>query len=189
MSRSHSQHKSDLSITAQDAARIGDRIRAIRGLANQREFAGRLGISREQLSRIESGAQVPGTETLRRLAHVTHVSLDFILLGAVSAAPRAAADGVGPWQAALEPLLGGTSLRLTPTAASAGRKVQRAWQELSEGRKEEIRDFVRRIVLVAAATEALLPAKVARAVTDQLSAALRTVLIDRIVAASRAPLS
>ena len=184
MSRSRDQHKSDLSITKLEAAEIGARIRAVRGLASQMEFAGRLGISREQLSRIESGAQVPGTATFRRLARVARVSLDFIVLGGHVAASRTAAEGAGSWEAALAPLLGGTALRLEHPSAASGRKVDRAWQALSEERRDEIRAFVRRIALVAVATEALLPPKAARAVTDQLGAELTTALIDRILAAS-----
>jgi transcriptional regulator with XRE-family HTH domain len=184
MPRSHSQQKSDLSITRQEAAEIGGRIRRLRGTANQKTFASRLGISREQLSRIESGAQVPGTGTLRRLAQVTRVSLDVIVLGGGAAAPGAAAERGSSWEAALEPILTGTTLRLPPPSAASARKADRAWKELSEARKEEIRTFVRRIALVAVATGALLPGKAARAVIDQLSAELSTVLIDRILTAS-----
>jgi len=182
MPTSHRQPKSDVKITPQEAAQIGGRIRKLRGDTNQREFADRLGISREQLSRIESGAQVPGTETLRRLARVTHVALDFILLGGVAGLTRAAvADTSSTWEAALEPLLVGTTLRLPRASASSGRKIDRAWQELSEDRREEIRNFVRRIALVAVAIEELLPGKSAKAVNDQLSTELSTALIDRIV--------
>ncbi len=185
MSASQSQPKSDSSITAEEAARIGGRIRQIRGGANQREFAGRLGISREQLSRIESGVQVPGTETLRRMARATNVPIDFILLGSLPAAARSAAvEAAGSWEAALDPLLAGTMLHLPRAAVSSGRKVDRAWQQLSEERREEIRNFVRRIALVAVAIEQLLPEKSARAVHDQLSTEVSTVVIDRILEAS-----
>ena len=171
-------------ITPQEAAEIGGRIRKIRGAAPQKEFAGRLGISREQLSRIESGAQVPGTETLRRLARVTQVPLDFILLGGVSATSRSAsAEAPGTWEATLEPLLVGTTLRLPRASVSSGRRIDRAWQELSEERRAEIRNFVRRIALVAVAVAELLPAKSATTVNDQLSTELSTVLIDRVLEA------
>jgi hypothetical protein len=43
---------------------------------------------------------------------------------------------------------------------------------------------VRRIALVAVAIEELLPARSAKAVNDQLSTELATVLIDRILEAS-----
>ena len=100
------------------------------------------------------------------------------------ATSRTAAEGAESWEAALRPLLVGTLLQLSRTSTTSGRKADRAWQELPEGRRAEIRDFVCRIALVAAATEALLPAKTARAATDQLSADLTTILIDRILAAS-----
>lgn len=184
MSASRSQPKSDAWITSQEAAQIGGRIRQIRGDASQKTFAARLGISREQLSRIESGAQVPGTETLRRLARVTHVPLDFILLGGGSATARAiAAEDHASWEAILDPLLAGTTLRLPRASASSGRRVDRAWQELSEERRVDVLNLVRRIALVAVAIEELLPPKSARAVNDQLSTELATVLIDRILAA------
>jgi hypothetical protein len=54
---------------------------------------------------------------------------------------------------------------------------------LSEERREEIRNFVRRIALVAVAIEQLLPEKSARAVHDQLSTEVSTVIIDRILEA------
>jgi transcriptional regulator with XRE-family HTH domain len=185
MSTSRSQPKSDVKITPQEAAQIGGRIRKLRGETNQREFAGRLGISREQLSRIESGTQIPGTETLRRLARVTHVPVDFILLGGAAGPSRAGSVEVAStWEAALEPLLVGTDLRLPRAAVSSGRKLDRAWHALSEERREEIRSFVRRIALVAVAIEELLPARSAKAVNDQLSTELATVLIDRILEAS-----
>jgi transcriptional regulator with XRE-family HTH domain len=188
MSRSHNQNESDLAITRQEKVEIGARIRAVRGAAKQTKFAERLGISRAHLSRIESGAKVPGTATLRSLARVAPVSLDFIVLGADFAALRAAAEGAGSWEAALQPLLVGTLLRLPRASTASGRKAERAWQELPEERREEIRAFVRRIALVAIATEALLPAKTARAATDQLSTDLTTILIDRILAASSSTL-
>ena len=158
---------------------IGARIRQLRGSASQQEFADRLGITREHVSRIESGAQ-PGTEVLRRLAQVTGVSLDFLVLGANSAErPGAAAGGAG-WEAALGPLLGGTSLRLTRASAAAGRRADRAWQELSEEGRDDLRAFVRRIALVAVTIEALLPVKAAKPVIDELGDALSTLIVDRM---------
>jgi transcriptional regulator with XRE-family HTH domain len=179
MSRSHSQHKSDLLITGDDAAAIGARIRQIRGAASQREFADRLGISREQLSRIESGAQVPGTETLRRLAQLTRVPLDFVLFG--GDAPLRAAAASGDWEAALTPLLGGTRLRLSRPSRTAAHRAERAWQRLADDRKEDIRVFVRRIALIGVALEALLPPRAARGVTDALSEELSMAVVDRIL--------
>jgi transcriptional regulator with XRE-family HTH domain len=185
MSASRSQPKSDVKITSHEATHIGGRIRKIRGAANQKAFAARLGISREQLSRIESGAQVPGTETLRRLARVTQVPVDFILLGEAAASARAhAAEDHVSWEATLEPLLTGTTLRLPRAAASSGRRIDRAWHDLSDERRDDIRNLVRRIALVAVVIEELLPMKAARAVNDQLSTELAAVVIDRILAAS-----
>lgn len=112
------------------------------------------------------------------------MSLDVIVFGAGSALPEAGAERASSWEAALEPILAGTTLRLPPAPAASSRKADRAWKDLSEVRREEIKAFVRRIALVAVATEALLSAKAARAVIDQLSAELSTVLIDRILAAS-----
>src|SRR5262245_1778538 len=176
MSRSHSQHKSDLLITNEDATSIGGRIRRIRGAASQREFAGRLGISREHLSRIESGAQVPGTETLRRLAQMTRVSLDFVLLDRASAPARVVADA-DDWQTTLGALLEGTRLRLAPPS----RTTRRAWQALSDEGKDAIRAVVRRFALAAVAIEALLPARTSKALTSELSAELSAVVVERIL--------
>ena len=182
MTRSQRQRKSDLSITDGGAAGMGSRIRQLRGTASQREFAERLGISREQLSRIESGAQVPGTETLRRLAQATRASLDFVVLGGAATEPRAASVKRGGWVSALQPLLDATTVRLPP---GAGRRADRAWGELSETRKEEVRAFVRRVAVAAVALEALLPSPAARAVGQDLGAVLASLLPGRIAAAGR----
>src|SRR5262245_66560605 len=96
MSRSQSQQKSDLSITRTDAASIGVRIRRLRGADTSTEFARRIGITREHLSRIEAGA-LPGTEILWRVARATGASLDFLVLGAASTS----ADGASGWDVTL----------------------------------------------------------------------------------------
>ena len=180
MSRSLSQDKSDLLVTRTLAAEIGPRIRKIRGIASQREFAGRLGISREQLSRIESGLQVPGTATLRRLAQVARVSLDLVVLGATPTARAAAAQGAGAWEA-LEPLVAGTRLRLTRGSGAPARKADRAWQHLPEERKENVRELVRRIAVVAVAIEALLPGRASNVIADELSSELAALVVERIL--------
>jgi transcriptional regulator with XRE-family HTH domain len=182
MSRSHRQSESDLSITDAEAARIGDRIRQIRGTARQREFADHLGISREQLSRIESGAQVPGTETLRRLARVARVSVDWVLLGGSGAERQAAV--AGGWAAALEPLLAGTKVRLARADTALARRADRAWPRLSEARREEVRAFVGQIAAVALAIEALLPPRAARPVALALGTAATALVVERILAAA-----
>jgi transcriptional regulator with XRE-family HTH domain len=189
MTRSHSQQKSDLSITRTEAAQIGARIRQLRGSANQVQFARRLGIAREHLSRIESGAQVPGTETLRRFAQVLGVSLDFVLLGTDPALGVGAAARDGGWETGLAPLLAGTTLRLRGASTASGRRADRAWQEMSEERRNEVRTLVRRVAVVAAAIETLLPAKAVKAVIDELGEALTTLLVDRISSARSRPVS
>jgi transcriptional regulator with XRE-family HTH domain len=189
VSRSHRQPEGDSNVTAEAAAGIGTRIRQLRGSATQLEFARRLGIAREHLSRLESGTRVPGGGTLRRLAEVTQASLDFVLLGGASPAPRASAPEAGGFTAALEPLLGATSLRLPRVSTAAARRADRAWQDLSGARQDEIRAFVRRVALIAVALEALLPAKAAGAVNDELSEVLATLLVDRILTARSGPVS
>ena len=181
MTRSQSQQKSDLSITRTEANEIGARIRQLRGSANQVQFARRLGIAREHLSRIESGAQVPGTETLRRLALVLGVSLDFVLFGTAPELGVGEAARDGGWETGLAPLLAGTALRLRVASAASGRRADRAWPEMSEERRDDVRALVRRIAVVAAAIEALLPAKAAKAVIDALGEALTALVVDRIV--------
>jgi transcriptional regulator with XRE-family HTH domain len=140
-------------------------------------------MSREHLSRLESGKQEPGTEALCRLARTAGVSLDVLLLGACTA-EASAAEGAD-WVSALEPLLGGTGVRLPRGSAAAERRVDRAWQELAPERKEEIRALVRRVALVALALEGLLPARTVTPVVDELSAALASALADRILARPR----
>jgi transcriptional regulator with XRE-family HTH domain len=159
---------------------MGGRIRQLRGDESQTEFARRLGITREQLSRIESGSQ-PRTATLRRLAQVTGRSLDFIILG-TSAAPGETAVAAR-WDAVLAPLLAGTSLRLSHASTASARRAARAWPELPDDRKDEVRALVRRIALIAVAVDAVLPARAAKAVADALGAVLATAVADVIVAA------
>ena len=156
------------------------RIRQLRGDESQTEFARRVGITREQLSRIESGSQ-PRIATLRRLAHATGQSLDFIILGTTVAPGEAAA--AGRWDAALEPLLAGTSLRLPRASTTAARRAARAWPELPNERKDDVRGLARQVAVIAVAIEAVLPAKAAKTVTDALGAALATAVVDLIVAA------
>jgi len=164
---------------------IGARIRQLRGSESQLQFAQRLGITREHLSRIESGAQ-PGTEILRSLAEVTGVSLDFLVLGTGPALREGTAAGDAGWEAAIEQLLGGTSLRLTRAPAVSRRRADRAWQELPEARKDDIRALVRRIALVAVAIEALLGAKAAKPIIEVLGDAFTSLLVDRIAAGAGA---
>jgi len=183
MRRSPSQPKSDPVVTAAEAADLGGRIRRLRGAARQKDFARRIGISREQLSRIESGAQLPGTGTLRRLAQVTRASLDALVLGGAAAELGvAAAPGPG-WAAALAPLFDGTGLRWPRAAAPAGQRADRAWRELPLERRDEIRALVRRIAALAVLIEAVLPGRAARPVTDELARALAAAVIERILAA------
>jgi transcriptional regulator with XRE-family HTH domain len=181
--KSRSQQKSDLSITRTEAVAIGARVRQLRGSEKAGEFARRIGIAREHLSRIESGAQVPGTETLRRLAQVSGASLDFVVLGSDRIVRMDAAAGDGGWEAALGPLLAGTSLRLRGASAAARRRADRAWAELSEGRRDDVRTLVRQVALLAVAIETLLPAKTGNAVIDELGDALTGLVVDRIAAA------
>jgi transcriptional regulator with XRE-family HTH domain len=183
MPRSRSQQKSDLSITRTEAGAIGARIRQLRGSEKAQDFARRIGIAREHLSRIESGVQVPGTETLRRLAQVSGASLDFVVLGGDSARRMESAAAGGGWEAGLAPLLAGTTLRLRRSSTASGRRAERAWPELSEERRDEVRMLVRRTALVAAAIETLMPARAAKAVVDELGDALTTLVVERIVAA------
>jgi transcriptional regulator with XRE-family HTH domain len=165
---------------------MGGRIRQLRGDESQIEFARRLGITREQLSRIESGSQ-PRTATLRRLAQVTGQSLDFIILG-IPGPPRDPAAG-GRWDTALQPLLAGTGLSLDHASTAAARRAARAWPELTEERKDDVRSLVRQIALIAVALQTALPPKAAKPVTEALGAALAAAVADLIVAAHGRPVS
>ena len=180
VSRSRRPVAGDPDITAEEAGGIGRRIRGLRGTATQVEFARRLGIAREHLSRLESGSQVPGGGTLRRLAEVTGVSVDFVLLGA--GRPAAAGEG-GGWAADLGALLGATSLR-PPRPFADGSRLDRAWDALPDATREEVRALVRRVAVIALALESTLPPRAARAVLDELSEALGALLVDRILAQS-----
>ena len=158
---------------------IGARIRRLRGSEKSMDFARRIGIRREHLSRVEAGA-LPGTEMLRRVAQATGASLDFLVLGVGPERREGTAAGDPGWEAALEPLLAGTTLRLPRSSAAAGRRADRAWQELSPEGKDEIRALVRRVALLAAVIESMLPATAAKPVIDELGEAMATLLVDRM---------
>jgi hypothetical protein len=57
---------------------------------------------------------------------------------------------------------------------------------LPEVRKDDVRALARRIALVAVALEALLPAKAAKPIVDELGQALTSLLVDRIAAGAGA---
>jgi transcriptional regulator with XRE-family HTH domain len=142
------------------------------------EFARRLGITREHVSRIEAGAQ-PGTDVLRRVAEVTGTSLDFLVYGAGGALGETAAGAGSPdLGTSLGRLLDGTTLRLPQMSVARHRRTERAWRELPEERRNDVRGLVQRTGLVAVAIEGLFSVRVAKPVIDQLGEALATSLAD-----------
>lgn len=65
------------------ASQVGARLRAIREHNGwtQKEFAERLGITPEQLSRYETGKMLPNVETLVDMKEVLHIIVDELLQG------------------------------------------------------------------------------------------------------------
>lgn len=62
-------------------AGIGRRVRELRGKVPQDEFAGVLGISQSQLSKIERGKLAPSIEVLTNLSERLGKSVDWIVKG------------------------------------------------------------------------------------------------------------
>jgi transcriptional regulator with XRE-family HTH domain len=179
--RQHKSTRRKLARRPPDPA-FGERLAAARrqtGLT-QRELAGRAGVTLNSIWRYETGRRPDDYDVLARLAEAVAVTVEFLLRGGGTAA-RGVAEGGRTWDAALRPLLASTGLRLA-TRGKTSARIDRAWRELAEERKEEVRTLVRRAVALAAAVEHLLPEASARAVNHELSAELSATVIDRILA-------
>ena len=107
-------------------------------------------------------------DVLARLGEAVGVGVDFLLRGGGAAASRVAEEP-RTWDGALRPLLTASGLKLAAQGKMSAR-LNRAWRDLGEERKEEIRTLVRRAMALAAAVEHLLPEASARAVNQELSA-------------------
>lgn len=180
--RQHKSTKSRIRRRPPDPA-FGERLAASRRQAGltQRELAGRAGVTLNSIWRYEMGRRPDDYDVLARLAEAVGVSVDFLLRGG-GAAAGAVAEEASTWDAALRPLLASTSLSLR--LAERGKmsaRLDRAWRNLAEERKEEVRTLARRAAALAAAVEHLLPEASARAVNRELSAELSATIIDRIL--------
>ena len=86
-----------------------------------------------------------------------------------------------PWES-LQSLVTGSGLRLTPPAnPTEAVRVEQAWQGMAETRKDEIRNYVRRAALAAAAIDELLTRNSARKVIATLNAEVSSVLNANIL--------
>lgn len=160
---------------------FGERLAASRRQAGltQRELAERAGVTLNSIWRYEMGRRPDDYDVLARLAESVGVTVDFLLRGG-GATARAVAEEAPTWDAALRPLLASTGLRLAQREKTSAR-LNRAWRNLSEERKDEVRTLARRAAALAAAVEHLLPEASARAVNRELSAELSATIIARIL--------
>lgn len=161
---------------------IGRRIRELRGDETQRDFAARLGMKHPQLARYEAG-RVPDPAVLARIARARGVSVDWILTGQLRPAAYEPQDEPLTWDAALAPVIVGTPLHLVETKEVFGAKTDRAWKELPDDAREEIRNYLRRVALVAMAIERELPAKPAKTVINALSEEVTLIVGSKILEA------
>jgi transcriptional regulator with XRE-family HTH domain len=138
-----------------------------------------------QLARYESG-RIPDPAVLAKIARVGGATVDWILTGQTREAsvPEPAwRDEPLTWNAALAPTIAGTPLTLVDTKEVFGAKTDRAWKELAEPAREEIRDYLRRVALIAMAIEHELPQKPARTVIDALSEEVTLIVGSKIIEA------
>ncbi len=178
------QHKSTKSRSGRrppDPA-FGERLAAARRQAGltQGELAARAGVTLNSVWRYEMGRRPEDYDVLARLGEAVGVGIDFLLRGGGAAASRVAEEP-RTWDGTLRPLLAATGLRLAARGKMSAR-LNRAWRDLGEERKEEVRTLVRRAVALAAAVEHLLPEASARAVNQELSAELSATVMSRILA-------
>ena len=70
-----------------DYAALGERIRESRKLAKltQEELAEAIALSVSHVGHIERGSRIPSIDTLVKMSHTLHVSIDYLLLGDFSA--------------------------------------------------------------------------------------------------------
>lgn len=161
---------------------FGERLAAARRQAGltQRELAARAGVTLNSIWRYETGRRPEDYDVLARLGEAVGVGIDFLLRGG-GATPGRVAEEHRTWDAALRPLLASSGLRLA-ARGKVSTRVNRAWRNLDEARKEEVRTLVRRAVALAAAVDHLLPEASARAVNQELSAELTATVTTRILA-------
>ena len=86
-----------------------------------------------------------------------------------------------PWES-LQSLVVGISLHLTPPANPTDTvRIEQAWHDMAEKRKDEIRNYVRRAALAAAAIDQLLTRDSARRVIATLNAEVNSLLNANIL--------
>jgi len=145
----------------------------------QRELAERAGVTLNSIWRYETGRRPEDYDVLARLGEAVGVSVDFLLRGG-GPPSLGAAEQARAWDAALRPLLASSGLRLA-TDRKMRKRLDHAWRALSEERKEELRNLVRRAVALAAAVEHILPEASARAVNQEISVELSATVAARIL--------
>jgi transcriptional regulator with XRE-family HTH domain len=64
-----------------DAEAIGRRVREVRGLVYQRNFAKLLGVTQQAISQLERGDTLPSIEMLLKLKEYSGESIDWLLTG------------------------------------------------------------------------------------------------------------
>jgi transcriptional regulator with XRE-family HTH domain len=160
---------------------FGERLAAARRQAGltQGELAARAGVTLNSVWRYETGRRPEDYDVLARLGEAVGVGVDFLLRGGGTAASRVAEEPRS-WDGALRPLLASSGLRLA-AGGKISTRLNRAWRQLGEERKEEVRTLIRRAVALAAAVDHLLPEASARAVNQELSAELSATVTSRIL--------
>jgi transcriptional regulator with XRE-family HTH domain len=141
----------------------------------------RAGVTLNSVWRYEMGRRPENYDVLARLGEAVGESVEFLLRGGGASVGRVS-EATRGWDAALRPLLASTGLRLGH--AKTSKRLNHAWRDLPEARKEEIRTLVRRAAALSAAVEHLLPEASARAVNRELSAELSATVAARILGRS-----
>lgn len=66
-----------------DKTNVGERIRQIRKKKEltQKDFAGEIGFSKNQISKVENGKIIPSNKLLRRISDAFNVSMEWLMTG------------------------------------------------------------------------------------------------------------
>src|SRR5262249_21666899 len=144
----------------------------------QGELANRIKVAVSAVSNYEAGRIPSDPRIFARLAAELGVQPNWLLTGEELDPNEVRGASTRPvrtetseaWYSTLQSVLVGTPLKLhRPKLGVSSAKATTAWSDLSEERREEIRNYLRRVALVAIVVEQLLPHGSAQIVLSALS--------------------
>ncbi len=171
---------------------VGRRIRRRRqelGLT-QGELANRVTVAVSAVSNYEAGRIPSDPRIFAKLAAELGVQANWLLTGQEPEPDKVGAESTRPvrtetiqtWFSTLQSVVAGTPLKLQrPRRGASSAKAERAWQDLPDDRREEVRNYLRRAALIAIAVEQLLPRRSARVMIEALGAHVTSAVTTKIV--------